>query len=116
MRDGVRMATDVYRPAGDGRPLSVRRPVPLHRALYSKSETEATSGECRYFAARGGIPPSAARTLSSREVLMRLAAPRERHGSASHTVSSWLFRKWLGVIVQPRTRALWATIRCHWNV
>jgi predicted acyl esterase len=31
MRDGVRLATDVYRPARDGRPLDERRPVLLHR-------------------------------------------------------------------------------------
>src|SRR5215831_9310270 len=36
--------------------------------------------------------------------------------SASHTVSSWLLRKWLGVMVQPRTFALWGTMRCHWKV
>jgi predicted acyl esterase len=31
MRDGVRMATDIYRPARAGRPLADRRPVLLHR-------------------------------------------------------------------------------------
>jgi putative CocE/NonD family hydrolase len=55
MRDGVHMATDVYRPARDGRPLSDRRPVLLHRTPYNKVETEATSGECRYFASRGYV-------------------------------------------------------------
>ena len=55
MRDGVRLATDVYRPARDGRPLADRRPVLLHRTPYNKVETEATSGECRYFAARGYV-------------------------------------------------------------
>ena len=55
MRDGVRMATDVYRPARAGRPLADRRPVLLHRTPYNKVETEATSGECHYFAARGYV-------------------------------------------------------------
>jgi len=55
MRDGVRLATDVYRPARAGRPLADRRPVLLHRTPYNKTETEATSGECRYFAARGYV-------------------------------------------------------------
>ncbi|MGH7350420.1 MAG: CocE/NonD family hydrolase [Candidatus Rokuibacteriota bacterium] len=55
MRDGVHLATDVYRPARDGRPLPDRRPVLLHRTPYNKVETEATSGECRYFAARGYV-------------------------------------------------------------
>ena len=31
MRDGVRMATDIYRPARGGCPLNDRRPVLLHR-------------------------------------------------------------------------------------
>jgi predicted acyl esterase len=57
MRNGVRLATEVYRPARDGRPLTDRRPVLLHRTPYSKAETEATSGECqcRYFASRGYV-------------------------------------------------------------
>src|SRR6267143_5441973 len=38
------------------------------------------------------------------------------HSGASQTVSSWLSRKWLGVIVQPLSRALCGTIRCHWKV
>jgi hypothetical protein len=33
------------------------------------------------------------------------------YSGASQTVSSWVFRKWLGVIVQPRTRALCGTTR-----
>jgi predicted acyl esterase len=49
MRDGVRMAADIYRPARDGRPLADRRrPVLLHRTPYNKVETEATSGQCRW--------------------------------------------------------------------
>lgn len=35
--------------------------------------------------------------------------------SASQTVSSVWFRKWLGMICQPRTFARWGTIRFHWN-
>ena len=44
MRDGVRIATDVYRPARDGRPVGEPRPVLLHRTPYNKTETEATLG------------------------------------------------------------------------
>ena len=47
MRDGVRMATDVYRPARGGRPLTDPRPVLLHRTPYDKTETENSLGECR---------------------------------------------------------------------
>ena len=36
MRDGVRLATDIYRPARNGRPLDDRRPVLLHRTPYNK--------------------------------------------------------------------------------
>jgi hypothetical protein len=39
-----------------------------------------------------------------------------RRYSASHTVSSWQFRKWLGVIDQPRTLERYGTMRFHWNV
>ena len=55
MRDGVRLATDVYRPARGGRPLGDPRPVLLHRTPYNKTETEATLGQCRWFAARGYV-------------------------------------------------------------
>jgi putative CocE/NonD family hydrolase len=37
MRDGVRLATDVYRPAKDGKPLSGRFPVILERTPYGKT-------------------------------------------------------------------------------
>jgi predicted acyl esterase len=55
MRDGIRMATDTYRPARAGRPLADRRPVLLHRTPYNKLATEATSGACRVFAFRGYV-------------------------------------------------------------
>jgi len=55
MRDGVRLATDVYRPAGAGRPIEEPRPTLLHRTPYNKTETEATLGQCRWFASRGYV-------------------------------------------------------------
>jgi hypothetical protein len=45
------MATDIYRPARAGRPPSVL----LHRTPYNKAETEATSGQCRFFTSRGYV-------------------------------------------------------------
>jgi predicted acyl esterase len=54
-RDGVRLATDVYRPARDGCPLPDPRPVLLHCTPYNKTETEATLGQGRWFAARGYV-------------------------------------------------------------
>ena len=44
MRDGVRLATDVYRPARDGRPLADRHPVLLHRRPYNKTENGDHAG------------------------------------------------------------------------
>jgi hypothetical protein len=55
MRDGVRLATDVYRPARRGRPVPGRFPVLLHRTPYNKTEIEATFGQCRWFASRGYV-------------------------------------------------------------
>src|SRR5258705_4126495 len=55
MRDGVRMATDICRRARAGQPLTDGRPVLLHRTPYNKVETEATSGQCRFFASRGYV-------------------------------------------------------------
>jgi putative CocE/NonD family hydrolase len=55
MRDGVRLATDVYRPARDGRPLAGARPVLFHRTPYNKTEMEASLGQGRWFAARGYV-------------------------------------------------------------
>ena len=55
MRDGVRLATDVYRPARGGAPVPGRRPVLLHRTPYDKAETEATLGQCKWFASRGYV-------------------------------------------------------------
>ena len=50
MRDGVRLATDLYRPAREGQPVSGRYPTILTRTPYNKNGN-AKLGE--YFAARG---------------------------------------------------------------
>lgn len=55
MRDGVRLATDVYRPARDGQPLPGRWPVLLHRTPYNKSEQEAPLRQSRWFASLGYV-------------------------------------------------------------
>lgn len=52
MRDGVALATDVYRAARDGEPLEGRFPTILTRTPYDKSGNNST-GE--YYAARGYI-------------------------------------------------------------
>jgi putative CocE/NonD family hydrolase len=55
MRDGVLLATDVYRPSRGGQPLEDRRPVLLHRTPYDKTEVEVVFGQCRWFASRGYV-------------------------------------------------------------
>lgn len=44
MRDSVRMATDIYRPARDGRPLAHRRPFLLRRTPYNKGRDRGHLG------------------------------------------------------------------------
>ena len=52
MRDGVRLATDVYRPAVNGIPVPGKFPVILERTPYDKSGIE---GWARYFVPRGYV-------------------------------------------------------------
>ena len=53
MRDGVELATDLYRPARDGQPIEEALPVLLIRTPYNKDEVEATMGYNHWFARRG---------------------------------------------------------------
>jgi putative CocE/NonD family hydrolase len=50
MRDGVRLATDIYLPAKDGKPIDAKLPVVLERRPYNK---DGCRGSGRYYAARG---------------------------------------------------------------
>jgi uncharacterized protein len=52
MRDGVRLATDIYRPSVDGMPVTEKFPVVLERTPYNKDGDEAWA---RYFVPRGYI-------------------------------------------------------------
>jgi hypothetical protein len=52
MRDGVRMATDVYRPARGGRPEAARLPVLLQRTPYDKT---GSADQATWFARRGYV-------------------------------------------------------------
>ncbi|NQT17442.1 MAG: CocE/NonD family hydrolase, partial [Planctomycetes bacterium] len=49
MRDGVRLATDVYLPAKDGKPIEGKLPTILERRPYNK---DGCGGSGRYYAAR----------------------------------------------------------------
>jgi putative CocE/NonD family hydrolase len=53
MRDGVRLAADVYLPAQDGKPLAERLPTILMRLPYNKRATENPQPDARYFASHG---------------------------------------------------------------
>lgn len=54
MRDGVRMSTDVYRPARDGRPVEGRFPVLIQRTPYDK-DARGESEQVRAFVRSGYI-------------------------------------------------------------
>lgn len=53
MRDGVRLATDVYLPTQNGKPLAERLPTILMRTPYSKGSGEQGHRDARYFAGHG---------------------------------------------------------------
>src|SRR5262245_25645139 len=52
MRDGVRLASDVYRPTFDGVPVSGKLPVLLQQTPYNK-EGQGISEAAKYFARHG---------------------------------------------------------------
>ncbi len=52
MRDGVKLAADVYRPAKGGKPVAGKFPALLTRTPYNK---DGTGGEGRYYAERGFV-------------------------------------------------------------
>jgi uncharacterized protein len=54
MRDGVRLATDIYRPALDGQALSGPFPVLMERTPYGKVRDDLTA-MAKYFARRGYV-------------------------------------------------------------
>lgn len=53
MRDGIRLATDIYRPTSEGKPLDDRRPIVLIRTPYGKGNGK--SGDGKYFASHGYV-------------------------------------------------------------
>jgi len=54
MRDGVRLAADVYRPARRGRAVSEKLPALLERTPYGKGDPDRRR-RCRYFASHGYV-------------------------------------------------------------
>ncbi|MEE3260073.1 MAG: CocE/NonD family hydrolase [Candidatus Latescibacterota bacterium] len=55
MRDGVRLATDLYFPARDGVRVGKKLPAVFHRTPYDKSDVERNGGYGRFFAQRGYV-------------------------------------------------------------
>lgn len=55
MRDGVRLATDLYFPARDGIKVEGKFPAVFHRTPYDKSDVERNGGYGRFFARRGYV-------------------------------------------------------------
>ena len=54
MRDGVRLASDIYRPARSGSPLEQAFPVLLQRTPYSKTREDLVL-EALFFTSRGYV-------------------------------------------------------------
>ena len=55
MRDGVKLATDVYRPARDGMPVEGKFPVLVSRTPYGKEPGPGSTNVARRFAERGYV-------------------------------------------------------------
>lgn len=55
MRDGVRLATDIYRPTRAGAPVAAPLPVILHRTPYNKARDSKAAADAAFFAAHGYI-------------------------------------------------------------
>lgn len=55
MRDGVKLATDVYRPAKNGKPLDAKFPVVLERTPYDKRRTPNNAPDGPFWAGHGYV-------------------------------------------------------------
>jgi uncharacterized protein len=55
MRDGVRLATDVYLPAKDSQALPGPWPALLERTPYSKLRSQTNTPDGRFWASRGYV-------------------------------------------------------------
>lgn len=95
MRDGVRLATDVYRPANGGEPLDGTFPVLLQRTPYSKSREDLVL-EAAFFASHGyatvlqdcrGRHQSEGGFTNARQLSVR-PRPSRSHGGWRHIVGS----------------------------
>lgn len=88
MRDGVRLAADLYRPARGGQPVVGRFPALLTRTPYNK---DSSKGEGQYYAARGYVVvANDVRGRYASEGAWRLIADDPRDG---YDVVEWIARQ-----------------------
>ena len=85
VRDGVRLAADIYRPAREGKPAPGRFPALLTRTPYDKS---GSAGEGKYYAERGYV-------VVANDTRGRFASEGTWHGLADdpqdgHDIVEWI--------------------------
>ena len=85
VRDGVRLAADIYRPAREGKPAAGRFPALLTRTPYDKS---GAAGEGNYYAERGYV-------VVANDTRGRYASEGTWHGLADdpqdgHDIVEWI--------------------------
>ena len=88
MRDGIKLATDIYFPATDGRRAEGRFPVLLERTPYNKG-SPGTGGTAKYFARRGYV-------CAFQDVRGRFASEGEWYPFAKEAPDGHDTVKWLG--------------------
>ena len=89
MRDGVRLAADIYRPAKGGKPAEGRFPTVLTRTPYNKGH--GNSAEGKYYAARGYVVvTNDVRGRFASEGSWRMMADDPRDG---YDVVEWIARQ-----------------------
>ena len=84
MRDGVRLATDIYRPARDGRPVEGRFPVILERTPYGKTQNSRSEVDAGMTSPRPR--PEVAQWFVGHGYVVVYQDCRGRHGSEGHFV------------------------------
>jgi putative CocE/NonD family hydrolase len=89
MRDGVRLATDIYLPALDGKPVPGKYPVILERTPYDKRRPDLVANG-QYFARRGYV-------CAVQDVRGRFASEGDWYAFAKEAPDGYDTVEWLGV-------------------
>jgi putative CocE/NonD family hydrolase len=88
MRDGVQLATDIYRPAMGGKPVAGRFPVIMERTPYDKNRPDIV-GNGQYFARRGYV-------AAMQDVRGRFASEGEFYAFAKEGPDGYDAVQWAG--------------------